>query len=214
MPHEPSDHVSSLAYEIPPTAQASERHAEFCLVRGDAGVRITGVYRAIWGKWRRVVRTVGGTGFILFIIGSMSDALRGRAVNIDLGEMRQSVQGSPIALVGLGLVVIAIVAWAIVRLATWKRLHRLEIEAGTDELLIRHEYPPDEQTARRWPTSAIEQVSAEQTTLVVRARREDGDEMETFELAIGGPTTAPYWIAEQIRVATKLAPPSPDPYPW
>jgi hypothetical protein len=204
-----TDHNVELRYEVPPQLQASERHGPYHLVRTEHGIRITGRSRALSLRWRRVVVGIAATGLVLFLVSSLSSTIFQRTVLVDLRGSLPVVPGHPVAQVGLLFMMLAVAIWIVLRAINWRRVMRLEIEAGPEELIIRLESPGTaEQEARRWLSSEVESVIADQYVLIVRPRSG-----EPVKFALGGPWTGAYWVAEQVRIAMGY-PPSPEgPYP-
>jgi hypothetical protein len=208
MPQE-NEREGEIRYEAPPQLKASERHGPYFLIRDQRRLRITGIYRATSLRWRQVILGIGATGLVLFLASSIPSTIQQRPIVIYLRGLLPVVPGHPVAQVGLLLMMLAIAIWIVLRAIHWRRVTRLEIEAGPEELIIRLESPnAAQQEASRWLSSEIESVIADQYVLIVRPR---GGEPVKF--ALGGPWTGAYWVAEQVRIAMGY-PPSPEgPYP-
>ena len=208
MPQE-SERDVDIRYEAPPQLQASEHHGPYFLLRDQHRLRITGIYRSTSLRWRQVILAIGATGLVLFLASSIPSTIQQRPIVIDLRGLLPVVRGHPVAQVGLLLTMLAVAIWIVLRAIHWRRVTRLEIEAGPEELIIRLESPnAGKQEARRWLSSEIDSVVADQFVLIVRPRAG-----EPVRFALGGPWTGAYWVAEQVRVAMGY-PPSPEgPYP-
>ena len=206
-PQPPSRPVT-VSYEVPPHASAAERHGPFRLTRdansggdGVVVVHITGEYRAVWGAWRSAILAVAAAGVLLFAAGMVADAVRGRPLMIDLRQMPPRVVGSPAAAIGLGLLAAALAAWAAFRIATWRHVHRLEIDASPHELIVRQLLPTGQQVAGRWNPADVESVTHAQYQLMIRSRTRP-----PLQLVVGGPWTAPAWLAQ--RMGEAMNPPA------
>lgn len=198
-----------IRYEVPPHLQASERHGQYFLFRDQHRLRITGIYRTTSLLWRQVILGIGATGLVLFLVSSVPSTIQERPIVIYLRGFLPVVPGHPVTQAGLLLMMLAAAIWIILRAIRWRRVTRLEIEAGPEELIIRLESPGTaEQEARRWLSSDVKTVIADQYVLIVHPR--DG---EPVRFALGGPWTGAYWVAEQVRVAMGHPPSRDGPYP-
>jgi hypothetical protein len=191
------EHPAAVAYETPPAAlAAAERHGPYHLVRHPGGIRITGLYRTVWGAWRRALRLCAIVGLGMLILGAAIDGLSGRTIVIDLTRSPPRFSGSPPSLLGLVLLAAAIAGWLTVGAFTWRQLHRLEIDASPDELIVRHVLPSGEQLGGRWKSRDVELIVAEEFQLSVQPR---GALPVAF--TVGGPWTSSVWLVEQIGKA-------------
>jgi hypothetical protein len=196
------EHPVAVDYEVPPPSRAVERHGPYVVVPRDVGggVRINGVYRTVWGRWRRALRVTAGLGMALLLLGTIVDTMLQRTVVIDLTRSPPVFSGSAASLVGIALLCLALLAWLAFRALTWRRMHRLEIDAGPDELIVRQVLPSGEQISGRWKPGEVERIVAEQWELTVQPR--DG---ASLKVIVGGAWTASFWLVDRLGEATGIA---------